>query len=93
MRFDEGKMPEMVETARGRFLDRFTDADANADGYVEEKEIAKRNQAELKQLLLVADHDADGKLSQAELVAWLDLQDQVASGLVLLTVLDHGGIV
>ena len=89
VRADEGKMPALVLEARTRFLDRFTDADADADGFVEEKEIAKRNQAELKQLLLVADRNGDGKLSREELVAWLDVQDQVAAGHVLLTVLDH----
>jgi len=79
-----------VKLARTRFLDRFTDADADADGFVDEKEVAKRNQAELKQLILIADRDGDGKLSHKELVAWLDVQDQVAAGHVLLTILDHG---
>lgn len=90
VRSDEGKMPELVAAARKRFLDRFADADANADGFVEESEIAKRNQSELKPLLVVADRDGDGKLSAAELGAWLDLQDQAAVGHALLTVLDHG---
>jgi Ca2+-binding EF-hand superfamily protein len=90
VRSDEGNMPEQVSAARKRFLDRFTDADANADGCVEDAEISKRSQAELKQLLIVADRDGDGKLSKAELVAWLDLQDQIAAGHVLLTALDYG---
>jgi Ca2+-binding EF-hand superfamily protein len=90
VRSDEGKMPEQVSAARNRFLDRFTDADANADGCVEDAEISKRSQAELKQLLVVADRDRDGKLSKAELVAWLDLQDRIAAGHVLLTALDYG---
>lgn len=83
-------MPELVAEARKRFLDRFADADANADGFIDEKEITRRTQAELKQLLSVADRDGDGKLSKAELVAWLDLQDQVVAGHVLLTALDYG---
>jgi Ca2+-binding EF-hand superfamily protein len=90
VRSDEGKMPELVSAARKRFLDRFADADANADGFIDAQEITKRNQAELKQLLPVADRDGDGKLSTAELGAWLDLQDQIAAGHVLLTALDYG---
>ncbi|AMV25717.1 transaldolase/EF-hand domain-containing protein [Gemmata sp. SH-PL17] len=90
VRPDPGKMPELVAVTRKRYLDRFTDADANADGFVEESEIAKRNQSELRQLLPAADRDGDGKLSRAELVAWLDLQDQITAGHALLTVLDHG---
>jgi Ca2+-binding EF-hand superfamily protein len=90
VRADEGKMPQQVAAARKQFLDRFTDVDADADGFIEDKEITKRNQSELKLLLPAADRDGDGKLSRAELVAWLDIQDQVATGHALLTILDHG---
>lgn len=90
VRADEGKMPGMVATARKDFLDRFADADADTDGTVVEADLAKREQAVLKQLVPAADRNGDGKLSREELVAWLDLQDQVAAGHVLVTVLDHG---
>lgn len=63
---------------------------ANDDGLVEASEATKRAQAELKQLIPVADRNGDGKLSKSELTSWLALQDQVASGHVLLTVLDFG---
>ncbi len=39
-----------------------------------------------------ADRNGDGKLDRAELDAWLDLQDQITRGHVLVTLIDGGGL-
>lgn len=90
LRCDEGKMPGLAVAARKRFLDRFQDADANADGFVVAEEARQRTHYELRALLEAADHDGDHKLSKAEVERWMDLQDMLAEVNVLLTILDYG---
>jgi Ca2+-binding EF-hand superfamily protein len=85
-----GLLPKAVVQARQRTLDRFGDADLDRDGSLSTKEIGQKNHQELKDLLKTADQNGDGNLSQTEINNWLDLQDQIASGLVLLTFIDYG---
>src|SRR5262249_16328611 len=87
---DEGKLPDQMTAARQRLQDRFTQADANGDGALVAQELVDRSYNELRLVLTGGDRDGDGKLTPKELAGWLDLQQQIARGHVLLTVLDHG---
>ena len=42
------------------------------------------------QLTAIADRNTDGQLSEPEFSGWLDLQEQIAKGQVLLTLIDRG---
>lgn len=90
LRAGEGQLPKAATAARADYVARFVDADTDRDGFLAAGDVAKRDQAGLKQVVDAADRDGDGRLSRAELDAWLDLQGEVAGGHVLLTVLDHG---
>lgn len=90
LRADTGKLRDQTAAARKRFRQLFAEADANADGKLDPGELAAPKATLLKPLLAVADRNGDGHLGEAEFAAWLDLQDQIARGHVLLTVLDHG---
>jgi Ca2+-binding EF-hand superfamily protein len=90
LRADEGKLKEQTAAARNRFTALFAECDTNSDGMLDQKELGAPKAAPFKLLAATADRDGDGKLSRAELMAWLDLQEQIAKGHVLLTVLDHG---
>jgi Ca2+-binding EF-hand superfamily protein len=90
LRADEGKLPGILAAVRQRFLDRFSEADADADGQLKREDLAKESLADLRQVAAIADRDGDGGLSTRELEAWLALQEQIAAGHALLTVIDHG---
>ena len=90
LRADDGRMSEQVAAARKRFLAQFADTDADRDGHVTAEEAAKLKPSPLVPVLAVADRDGDGRLSQQELIGWLDLQDSFANAHALVTVLDHG---
>lgn len=90
LRADEGKLKEQVAVARKRFTTLFAECDANADGVLDEKEIATPKASPFKQMAATADRDGDGKLSEKEFLGWLDLQEQIAKGHVMVSVLDHG---
>jgi Ca2+-binding EF-hand superfamily protein len=90
LRADEGKLKEQTLAARKQYAAIFVEGDTSADNLLDEKELAAPKAGQLKQLAAVADRDGDGKLSEKELTVWLDLQEQIAKGHVLLTVLDHG---
>ncbi|AWM39948.1 transaldolase/EF-hand domain-containing protein [Gemmata obscuriglobus] len=90
LRSDEGKLAEPVAAARKRYAAQFAEADADANARLDPKELAAPKAGTLKQLAAAADRNGDGALSDTELTAWLDLQDQIARGHVLLTVIDHG---
>lgn len=88
VRADEGKLPSLAEAAEERFRGRFAEADVNRDGFVDDTD--KQNLADLKKLSNIADRDGDGRLSEKEFTAWVNLQGDIARGHVLLSVLDHG---
>jgi Ca2+-binding EF-hand superfamily protein len=90
LRSDAGKLAETAATARKRWTAQFAEFDADADDTLSPKELAAPKANLFKQLLAVADRDGNDDLSGKELGAWLDLQDRIANGHVLLTVLDHG---
>ena len=90
LRADEGKLKEQTAAARKRFTALFAECDADADGIIDENELGTPKAELFEQMAATADRDGDGKLTQKEFAAWLDLQEQIAKGHVLLSVLDHG---
>lgn len=89
LRADDGKLKEQTAAARKRFTVLFAECDTNADGSLDEKETGVPKAAPFKHISAIAGR-TDGKLSEKELAAWLDLQEQVAKGHAMLSVLDHG---
>lgn len=88
IRSDAGSLPEQRKQAAARIHARFREADINRDGTLEAIEITRKKQSDLKALFDVADRDADGKVTRRELYRWLALQDALAEGQVLVSVLD-----
>ncbi len=86
----KGTLRELIATRKRRFENRFADADVNQDGLLDADEVSKRDLSELKNLLDTCDHDGDSRLSRLELSAWLDLQEHLAQGHILLTLFDYG---
>ena len=82
----EGKMPELIASTRRQLVGQF-EGKANPD----DPEPPRRG-GSLTWLTPVADRNGDGKLDRKELDAWLDLQQQVTRGQVLVTILDGGGL-
>lgn len=83
----EGKMPELIASTRRQLVGQF-EGKANPD----DPEPPRRGGGSLAWLTPVADRNGDGKLDRKELDAWLDLQQQVTRGQVLVTILDGGGL-
>lgn len=81
----EGKLPEAVASARKQLSGQFGSSDEPAP---KEPKGPRRVGGSLAWLTPIADRDGNGKLDQKELDDWLDLQEQIARGQVLLTVLD-----
>ncbi|MCE9562248.1 MAG: EF-hand domain-containing protein [Planctomycetes bacterium] len=82
----EGRLPEAVASARKQLSEQF-------ENPVEpEPKGAKRGRggSSIAWLTSIADRNGDSELNRTELDAWLDLQEQIARGQVLLTVLDGG---
>jgi Ca2+-binding EF-hand superfamily protein len=67
----------------------FSKADTNDDTVLDTQEIY-RDPFEFVGLLRLADRNGDGKLSKAELTAYLDLQEQLLSCSTFLTLSDRG---
>ena len=82
-----GKMKDSLSSARRAMTGRFEVPLAGPEGGGN-----RRRGGDLSWLTPIADRDADGKLDRTELDAWLDLQSQIARGLVLVTVLDGAGL-
>ncbi|MBN9118511.1 MAG: hypothetical protein J0I06_05015 [Planctomycetes bacterium] len=90
LRADGGKLKEQTAAAAKSFAALFAECDKNADGALDEKELAAPKAGPFKQMAVTADRDGDGKLSEKELRVWLDLYEHIAKGHAFLTVLDHG---
>lgn len=90
VRPDSGRLPPDMAAARKRLTDQFVDADADRDGHVVAGEVTRRSLCELQQLHGLADRNGDGKPSAAEPGGWLDVQESIARGCVVLTLRDHG---
>lgn len=90
LRADEGRLAEQTALLRKRYTALFGECDADADGALSGKELERPQGRPFRQVLAAADRDGDGRLSEREFAAWLALQERIARGHVLLTVLDQG---
>jgi len=90
LRSDAGKLKDQATAARKHFQALFAECDHDGSGNLEAGELTAPKSGTMQQLSSIADQNGDGTLSAAEFTAWLDLQQQIASVSVLLTVLDHG---
>ena len=70
------------------YMQQFRALDGPKRGFVEKKQ-ATQNQF-LRELFTQADRDGDGKLTEKELTAWLELQDEGAAATATLSVSDMG---
>lgn len=80
----EGHMPDAIASARRQLTGQFEkgpDATPGRRG---------RARGDLDWLTPIADRNGDGTLDDKELDQWLDLQQQIGQGQVLLTILDGG---
>lgn len=75
------------QSLRQFYLQRFQVADADRRGFLERRQVEPSSY--LDGLFTLADRDGDGKLSSAELSAFLDLHAQGARSFTTLTVVDQ----
>jgi hypothetical protein len=90
LRSDEGMLAKSIAAAAGRCTTEFAALDTNADSSLDAQELAAQKSNLFNELAAIADRDRDRALTKKEFSAWLDLQQRVANGHVLLTVIDHG---
>jgi Ca2+-binding EF-hand superfamily protein len=73
------------------YLNFFRQADQAKKGFVERKDLQQNRQFQfLINAFGPADRDEDGKLTEKELTAYLDLQDRAATSYTVLTISDQG---
>jgi Ca2+-binding EF-hand superfamily protein len=82
-----GSADSSVRGLHAFYRQQFEAADANKLGYLERKQVA--DLPTLAALFPLADHDADGKLTEKEFNAFLDLHALGAASFVSLTVSDQ----
>jgi Ca2+-binding EF-hand superfamily protein len=82
----EGKMKEASTSARRQIVNHF-----EGIGEAGEAEAPRpRRGGNLAWLTPIADRNKDGKLTRKEVDSWLELQEQIARGQVMITLLDGG---
>lgn len=87
---ETGDLVDWLEATRTRLKGRFSDADLDRDGFVENREAVAPDLAEIRKVIHHADRDGDGKLSSKELDAWLAVQSRIGRSHATLTALDLG---
>jgi Ca2+-binding EF-hand superfamily protein len=78
------------DALRAQYVARLKEADAQGRGYVELVDLKKPQFQQLQTLFKVADRDDDGKLTEAEVNAWFDLQARAVGSYVSLAVTENG---
>jgi Ca2+-binding EF-hand superfamily protein len=84
-----GDFQGVVQRARQSLKQRFKALDANKDGYLDGKEVFLEP-FDFVPLLRLADRDGDGRVSEKEFAAYLDLQEKSLAASTLLTAVDRG---
>jgi Ca2+-binding EF-hand superfamily protein len=74
--------------ARAAYLEQFKAADKDGNGYLEAAELAENPLA--RDTFALLDSDGDGKLFEAEALAWFDQRETSARSRVVLTLSDQG---
>ncbi|HZY86324.1 MAG TPA: EF-hand domain-containing protein, partial [Gemmataceae bacterium] len=82
------RQPRRLQGYRQFYMQQFRALDAKKRGFVERKQ-ATQNQF-LREIFTPADRDADDKLTEKELTAWLELQDEGSGCTATLSVSDQG---
>jgi Ca2+-binding EF-hand superfamily protein len=87
----DATMPSPAQNLRQFMINQLRAADTKKQGFVERKDLQgnARNQF-LLNLFTLADADGDGKLTEKELVAYLDLQDRVPTSITVFTIAEQG---
>jgi Ca2+-binding EF-hand superfamily protein len=78
------------DALRQQYVARLKEADPTGRGYVEMSDLKKPYFAQLQTLFMSADRDGDGKLTEAEVNAWFDLQSKAVGSYVSLAVTENG---
>ncbi len=65
-------------------------ADTKGKGYVAKEDIAKPQYKQVQALFDAADRDGDGKLTEAELTAYFDMQAKAVASYITISVTDNG---
>jgi Ca2+-binding EF-hand superfamily protein len=85
---DQVKMQS--DALRAQYVARLKEADSTGRGYVELLDVKKPQFYQLQTLFTLADRDGDGKLTEAEVNAWFDLQSKALGSYVSLSVTENG---
>ena len=78
------------DALRAQYVARLKEADSTGRGYVELLDVKKPQFYQLQTLFTLADRDGDGKLTEAEVNAWFDLQSKALGSYVSLSVTENG---
>lgn len=85
----EGVRPNFAAT-RQSFLDTFRYLDTERNGFVTRKHVEDPQAAFLRSIFAFADRNEDGKLTEQELNAFLDLQSKAANAFIRVSLADNG---
>jgi len=86
----DSRLTAEFASARTLAMKRFAEADADHDGRLDRAEAERSSFAPLRDLFDAADRDGDGRVTAKEWSAYLDLENRLVQGQVVLTILDHG---
>ncbi|MEW4452265.1 hypothetical protein AB1L30_06210 [Bremerella sp. JC817] len=90
VRSDPGQMAERLEGLRISSLEQFAESDEDLDGVLSQAEWSASGKGFGSAMVAMMDRDGDQQLTKAELEGWLTLQGEIASGLVMVTIVDCG---
>jgi Ca2+-binding EF-hand superfamily protein len=79
VRGPETRVGNNFASYRNFLVQQFRELDREKKGYLIAKQLEDRRQAYLRALLEVADRDGDGKLTEKEMLAWVDLAAEGAN--------------
>jgi Ca2+-binding EF-hand superfamily protein len=78
------------DALRQQYVARLKEADPQDRGFVEMSDLKRGQFSQLQLLFSLADRNADGKLTVAEVEAWFDLQAKAITSYVSLAVTENG---